>query len=61
MQFSKATLNPRDEKISFQGGDSMEGGGRREDLGGMIFFKFRSQNTDILMRNRAVQLKKVPV
>ena len=59
MQFSKATLNPGEEKISFQGGERMEGG--REDWGEEIFFKLRSQNTDIMIRSRPVQLKKVPV
>ena len=60
MQFSKATLNPGEEKISFQGRERMAGGGR-EDCGEEIFFKLRSQNTDIMMRSRPVQLKKVTV
>ena len=59
MQSSKATLNPGEEKISFQGGERMEGG--REDWAEEIFFKLRNQNTDIMMRSRPVQLKKVTV
>ena len=45
MQFSKATLNPGEEKISFQGrwGD---GGKRGLGLQLEIFFKFKSQNNE---------------
>ena len=49
MQFSKATLNPGEEKISFYkvGGErEREEGGNSDWLQLEIFFTFKSQNND---------------